>query len=94
MEMMIDWFIHWNTLLAAQEVGKVYPIDSGNLSTGIGLLVIEAAERIAKGMAVAQICQEVNDLKAKVQTSFVIDSLTYLYEGADVPHFPHWAPIY
>lgn len=70
-----------NCCIAAQELGNVYPIDSGNLSTGIGLLVIEAAERIAKGMAAAQICREINDLKAKVQTSFIIDSLTYLYEG-------------
>jgi len=70
-----------NSCIAAQELGNVYPIDSGNLSTGIGLLVIEAAERIAKGMPAAQICQEINALKAKVQSSFIIDSLTYLYEG-------------
>jgi DegV family protein with EDD domain len=70
-----------NCCIAAEELGNVYPIDSGNLSTGIGLLVIEAAERIAKGMAAAQIYQEVNALKAKVQTSFIIDNLTYLYEG-------------
>ena len=70
-----------NCCIAAEELGNVYPIDYGNLSTGIGLLVIEAAERITKGMAATQICQEVTALKAKVQTSFIIDNLTYLYEG-------------
>ncbi|WP_434512888.1 DegV family protein [Desulfitobacterium sp. AusDCA] len=70
-----------NCCVAAQELGNVYPIDSCNLSTGIGLLVIEAAERIAKGMAAEQICREVNELKPKVHASFVIDNLTYLYEG-------------
>jgi EDD domain protein, DegV family len=70
-----------NCCIAAQELGNIYPIDSGNLSTGIGLLVIEAAERITKGMTAAQIYQEVNELKTKVHASFVIDSLTYLYEG-------------
>lgn len=70
-----------NCCIAAQELGKVYPIDSCNLSTGIGLLVIEAAERIAKGMEATQIYQEVNELRSKVHASFIIDNLTYLYEG-------------
>lgn len=70
-----------NSLLAASEVGNVYTIDSGNLSTGMGHLVIEAAERIEKGIEAEQIVQEINELKGKVQASFVIDNLTYLYEG-------------
>jgi DegV family protein with EDD domain len=70
-----------NASLAAQELGNVYPIDSCNLSTGIGLLVIEAAERIAKGIPAPQISEELNEIKTKVQASFVIDNLTYLYEG-------------
>lgn len=70
-----------NCCLAAQELGNIYPIDSGNLSTGTGLLVIETAERIAKGMTAVKIQQEVSELKYKVNASFVIDRLTYLYEG-------------
>lgn len=72
---------HQNSLLAAEELPDVYSIDSGNLSTGMGLLVIEAAERIEQGMEASQIYQEVNQLKDKVHASFVIDKLTYLYEG-------------
>ncbi|WMJ77513.1 MULTISPECIES: DegV family protein [unclassified Sedimentibacter] len=70
-----------NCCIAAKELGNVYPIDSGNLSTGMGLLVIEAAERIAQGMVANQICQEVNKLKTKVHASFIVDNLTYLREG-------------
>ncbi|MCJ7840834.1 DegV family protein [Lederbergia sp. NSJ-179] len=70
-----------NACIAAEELGNVYPIDSGNLSTGMGLLVIEAAERIAKGIPATQIYEEVNQLKSKVHASFVIDNLTYLHEG-------------
>lgn len=70
-----------NCCLAAEELGNVFVIDTCNLSTGMGLLVIEAAELIAKGMDAAQICKEINILKNKVQASFVIDSLTYLREG-------------
>lgn len=72
---------HQNSLLAAEELPDVYVIDSGNLSTGMGLLVIEAAERVERGMEAAQIYREINQLKDKVRASFVIDKLTYLYEG-------------
>jgi len=72
---------HQNSLIAASDLPDVYSIDSGNLSTGMGLLVIEAAERIEQGMDAAQIYQELNELKHRVHASFVIDKLTYLYEG-------------
>lgn len=70
-----------NCCIAAQELGNVYPVDSGNLSTGTGLLVLEAADRIAKGMPAAQIQQELNDLKSNVHASFVLDTLTFLHAG-------------
>lgn len=70
-----------HSCLAAEEVGNVYTIDSGNLSTGMGMLVLEAAERIEKGLSAEQIQAEVTALKEKVNTSFVVDKLTYLHEG-------------
>lgn len=70
-----------NSCLAAEEVGNVHIVDSGNLSTGMGLLVVEAAERIASGMSAKEIREEITELKLKVNTSFVIDKLTYLHEG-------------
>lgn len=70
-----------NCCTAAEYLKNVYPINSNNLSTGIGLLVIEAAERIAEGMPANQIYEEINRLKLKCHTSFVVDSLRYLYEG-------------
>lgn len=72
---------HQNARIAAAELGNVYPIDSGNLSTGTGLLVIEAAERIAAGMPAKQISEEINNLRSSVHASFVLNSLTYLYAG-------------
>lgn len=70
-----------NCCIAAQELKNVYPIDSHNLSTGIGLLVIEAAERIAKGMPAAEIQKEINSLRTKSHASFVLDNLTFLHAG-------------
>lgn len=70
-----------NARLASEELEGVYVIDSGNLSTGMGHLVLEAGDRIDQGMPAVQIYEEVNQLKTKVHASFVIDTLTYLYEG-------------
>ena len=72
---------HQNCKLAAESLGHVYPIDSCSLSTGTGLLVIEAAERIAKGMPARQIQQEVSDLTQKAHASFILDTLEFMHAG-------------
>ena len=60
---------------------RVRVIDSANLSTGIGLQVIKAAELAASGMTGAEIAAEIEKIKGKVRASFVVDTLTYLYRG-------------
>ena len=70
--------------LAAEELEAsdlVTVIDSANLSTGIGLLVIEAAIMAEKGQSAAEIAAAIEVLKPKVRASFVVDTLTYLYRG-------------
>lgn len=70
-----------NCCLAAQELKNVYPIDSYNLSSGMGLLVLEAAERISQGLSAAEIQKEINNLRSKIQASFILDTLTFLHAG-------------
>lgn len=71
-----------NSCLAAEELGgKVYPVDSCSLSTGAGLLAIEAAERIAKGMPAKQVAEEVQALSGNNHASFVLDTLEFLKAG-------------
>lgn len=70
-----------NCRLAAEELPGVYVIDSRNLSTGSGHVVLEAADRIAAGMPAEQIAAEVQALTARVHASFVIDTLEFLYKG-------------
>ncbi|MBP3388995.1 MAG: DegV family protein [Clostridia bacterium] len=72
---------HNNCRMAAEELPGMYAVDSKNLSTGTGLLVIAAAERIAAGLPAAQIAAELNKLTAHVDASFVIDTLEFLYKG-------------
>lgn len=67
--------------LAAEEVPNVYVIDSANLSTGVGLLVLAAADLAEAGKSAKEICEEIENLKTKVNASFVIDSLEYLHKG-------------
>lgn len=70
-----------NAVCAAKELGNVFVVDSANLSTGIGLLAVRAAELAASGLDAERIVRDVNRLIPKVETSFVIDTLTYLHKG-------------
>ena len=72
---------HQNCVLAAQEVGGVYPVDACNLSTGIGLLVIKAAEMIEKGMAAGEISQQLKAMTGMVHASFILDTLEFMRAG-------------
>ena len=70
--------------LAAEDMeaeDKIHIIDSANLSTGIGLLVIEAAVMANQGMAAGDIVAKIEELKPRVSASFVVDTLTYLHRG-------------
>lgn len=70
-----------NARLAAEEFENVYVVDTRNLSTGGGLLVITAAEMAAEGKSAAEIAKACGELTACVDASFVIDSLEFLYKG-------------
>lgn len=70
--------------LAAQKQNaedRVTIVDSANLSTGVGLLVIEAARMAKAGMSARQITEIIDQLKPRVRASFVVDTLTYLHRG-------------
>lgn len=60
----------------------VFVVDSRNLSTGIGLTILKAAEMIEEGgRTAAQICEELEGIIPRVRASFVVDTLIYLYRG-------------
>lgn len=70
-----------NACLAAGELDNVYVIDTGNLSTGGGLLVVAAAEMLNSGMPAEEVVEKTRALVPCVDASFVIDSLEYLHKG-------------
>lgn len=73
-----------NAELAAEELGHVHVVDTRNLSTGGGLLVIKAAELVeeagenADPAAIAETCRK---LAPNVDASFVVDNLEFLHKG-------------
>ena len=71
----------WQNACIAAEGLPVYCIDSRNLSTGIAMLLAEAADRAEAGMAPEAIVSELKELYDKVDVSFIVDRLDYLYKG-------------
>ena len=65
--------------LEAEE--RVWVIDSANLSTGIGLQILEAAELAEKGMRAGAIVEKMKEMQPQIRSSFVVDSLTFLHRG-------------
>lgn len=68
-------------LAAAEYEGRVEVVDSCNLSTGTGLLVIKAAEFIEQGFSAKEVADKVRELVHKSHASFVIDKLNFLAAG-------------
>lgn len=67
-----------NACLAAQDFDNVYVVDSGNLSSGQGLLVVAAAKLAEQGLSGAEIAERMRALVPKVEASFLIERLDYM----------------
>ncbi|MBO4280756.1 MAG: DegV family protein [Lachnospiraceae bacterium] len=63
------------------EFDKFYAIDSMNLSTGVGLQVLRAADYAREGLSGAEIKEKIEAARSRVRASFCIDTLTYLHRG-------------
>ena len=70
-----------NVRLAATEFEDVYVVDTKNLSTGGGLLVLRACEMAREGKSAEEIVSVCEELRSRVDASFVIDSLEFLHKG-------------
>ncbi len=70
-----------NACIAAEGLKNVYIIDSMNLSTGIGHLVLNAAELAAEGRSAEEIYNILLKKREKLDVSFVLSTLEYLSKG-------------
>lgn len=74
----------YNVLRMAAEqtdAEHIHVIDAKNLSTGVGLQVIAAAEMAQQGLPAAEIVEKIKAGRDAVRASFVVDTLTYLHRG-------------
>lgn len=70
-----------NAVRAAKKYPNVHVINSKALSTGIGLLVVQAYDLINEGKSAAEIVKILTARVKKTQTSFVLDTLKYMHKG-------------
>lgn len=77
-----DFSSAWqNACAAAGEMDGVYVVDTRNLSTGSGLVVLHGAELAMQGKSGEEIKAECEAMTDKVEASFVVDSIDYLHKG-------------
>lgn len=70
-----------NACMVAKEMENVYVVDSKSLSTGIALLAIKGKDLIDEGKDAKEIFETLQALTPKVEASFVLERLNYLYKG-------------
>ena len=70
-----------NACLAASEFDNVLVIDSQNLSTGQGLVVLKACELAVSASSLEEIGEILRDYTTKVEASFLLDRLDYMVKG-------------
>ena len=70
-----------NACLAAEDFDNVRVIDSMNLSTGQGLVVLKACELAKTCTSLDQLKEELDAFTPKVEASFLLDQLKYMVKG-------------
>ncbi len=72
---------HNNCLLAAEELEGIYPVNSQNLSSGSGLLVLKAIDLMEEGLEADDLVKELENHRNKIHMSFILDTLDFLHAG-------------
>ena len=72
---------HQSARMAAEMVGNVHVVDSRSLSTGSGHLVLLAKELVDSGMSADEVVAALNDMKQRLDVSFVLQTLDFLHKG-------------
>lgn len=70
-----------NAFLAASEYDNVVVIDSRNLSTGQGLVVLEACKLAKTVSSLEEMKEKLSNFTSRVEASFVLDQLQYMVKG-------------
>jgi len=72
---------HQNCKIAASEFENVYVIDSKNLSSAAGLIVMQAGNFIEEGLSAKEVYEKTLEKVEKSHASFVLDTLEFMKAG-------------
>lgn len=79
-----------NASEASQAFSNVKILDSGQLSSGMGLMALEAAKIVDSGETdTDEIIRRLQRKRTKIQTSFIVSSTEYLYRGGRLSERVH-----
>ena len=70
-----------NACIAADDFNNVAVVDSMTLSTGQGLVVLEACRLAKECSSLEELREKVQAFTSRVEASFLVDKLTYLVKG-------------
>lgn len=70
-----------NACIAAEDFDNVRVVDSRNLSTGQGLVVLKACELAQTATDLDTLKAELDEFATRVEASFVLDRLDYMVKG-------------
>ena len=70
-----------NAEIASRNFNEVYVVDSRQLSTGIGLLVLDACDMVEAGMCAKDIAERAKSRADAARSSFIVDTLEFLHKG-------------
>lgn len=70
-----------NACIAAEDFPNVRVIDSRNLSTGQGLVVLQACRLADQCESIDELADKLNEFTGKVEASFLLDRLEYMVKG-------------
>ena len=72
-----------NAVMTAQEFpeGRIEVVDSQNLSSGIGLVILKAMEWQEQGKDVHEIASLMRETIPHVRSQFMVDTMEYLHKG-------------
>lgn len=69
---------------AAKTFDNVIVINSGHLSSGMGLMTLYAAEQVTSGLSVESVVKEVKAVKKRVKSSFIVTDTEYLAKSGRI----------
>ncbi|MGN0267360.1 MAG: DegV family protein [Lachnospiraceae bacterium] len=76
---------HQSACIAAAEFpGKVYVVDSENVSLGMRILVERSLELLEQGLNAEEIVEKLNEEKKRVRVLALLDTLEYLKKGGRI----------